>query len=290
MAQHMGNLELAVGILLKVGQLIVQQDITLGLVGVNDTQLRLIALREKNARKERVSRREARTADDHGHLGEVALAVFNDEVSVAIVDNIARRSADLDLFAERDAIQDIGHGAAGLVGVGEVRLHREVKGAIAVPHGGVRSFAVIVPVGLGALLIGLCLGEQRSCGRVAADEHPVLEMEANLDVLARSETEEGLVTRQVEGVRARVFGDFLAVDESYGDPSVLLQSDFVVAIGGGRLFFGVCFGVFLDELRGLVCYHAEDAFCKSLLENETLKAAYGHLTVEFLVSVIIMNG
>ena len=84
-------------------------------------------------------------------------------------------------------------------------------------------------------------------------------METNLDMLACTKSEDGLVTGEKEGVSACVGGDLLAVDELDGHPAVFLERNFAVVACGGGLFFGGCFCVFLYKLGGLFGYYSKAA-------------------------------
>lgn len=201
--QHMRHFKLPAMLPLEPVQGALEQDVRLALVRVDDAQLRCVASAEEHAHEEGVAGRDAGAAEDEADAFEVAVAAFDGEVAVAVVDNVARGPADLDLLAEGHAIEDVGEGAAGLFGGGEVRLHGEVKRACTVALG----VCVGRSVGFGGVRVVLLGGHQGSRGRVAADHHAVLEVVPDLDVLAGAETEHFLAVGERKGVRSGIFGD-----------------------------------------------------------------------------------
>lgn len=243
MTQNMRDLDLLSMSLFEFIHLLSKQDIILGLIGVNDAELCLIALALQYPRNKLITRRDARASQDERDVAERHLSTFDFEFSHAFVCDIASWAADIDFLADGHTVEDVTHRAAGLVIGGEVGLYDKLEGAV------------------------LFVAENRSGRRVGADNHLVSEVESELDMLTCVQAESGFRVRESEGVGSGVFGDLLACFEGYRNPSVFLQRNVLVSL---RLGFLLCcgFGVFLDESLGLFGNHAEDAFYQDQRESQ----------------------
>lgn len=132
MAQDMRDLQSSTAPLHESIKLLSKKYIVLCLVRIHNSYFRLIITRLHDSRNEGVPRRNARSAKHQRDPPVHALLAVNDEPTVTLIRDLACRPANLYLASDRHAVQDVGHGSAGLLISREVRLDHHLKGAVAV--------------------------------------------------------------------------------------------------------------------------------------------------------------
>lgn len=165
-------------------------------------------MRFQHASDELIAWSDTATAQDKVYTLEVHLFTFYDKFPISAILDLAGRAPDLYFLANRHTVENVGHGTTRLAIIREVSLHHQFKCAI------------------------FLASQYRPRGRVRADEHTVFEVEAQLDVLASSQSQRLFVLWESEAIASRVLGDFFAPLEIGRDPAMFLERKVLLSVLG----------------------------------------------------------
>lgn len=180
--KHVRDLELVRIFCCVLVEFAAHQDIFLGLVGIDGPDLGSFPLFcPQNSCNKLISRCNARSSQNQRDVIEMIRLVVDAEFAVPAVSDLACGAFYFDLLAFLKTVKNIAHCAAWLCRTGEVRFDDKVECAV---------------------FFGLQDGPGRG---VWANDKPVLEVEADLKMLASFQAEPLVSRWELKGVALRVF-------------------------------------------------------------------------------------
>lgn len=164
----------------------------------------------------------------------MSLFAVNGEIAVAVVYNVSSWSADVNVLAYRDCVEDIRHGSSRLVFIGEVGLDRQIKrfGVFLV----LAALVLILLVISTPIHLPLLVWQNWPSRSIRPNQHLIPHMNGNFNMLTIPEPQVLGVRGQLKRVPSSIVTDFLAFDQFDACPSVLFQCLVAVIFGAFIVF------------------------------------------------------